>query len=84
MRFLEFNEELLKKLTGYVTIRDWQYIDLYRDYSKMESEGEKKTYSVAILSDKYGISERKVYSLIGEFEKDCTDSAAGLRRTEQR
>ena len=43
----------------------------YKDYTKMNLEGGKKTWLVASLADKYGVSERKVYSIIKHFGKDC-------------
>lgn len=54
-----------------IKIGDVRYIDMYGEYRKIMSRGEKKTYAVAFLSEKYGISERKVFYLIKEFEKDC-------------
>ena len=54
---------------------DCQYIDLYRDYQKMRQGGEKVTYIVTVLSERYHVSERKVYSLVKRFGTDCTVDA---------
>lgn len=40
---------------------DVQYIELYNEYNKLQTNGEKVSYIVATLSLRYGISERKVY-----------------------
>lgn len=47
---------------------DVQYIELYNEYNKLQTNGEK---IVATLSLRYGISERKVYDLIKRFKTDC-------------
>lgn len=49
---------------------DVQYIELYNEYNKLHTNGEKVSYIVATLSLRYGISERKVY-LIRRFKTDC-------------
>ena len=48
---------------------DVQYIELYNEYNKLHTNGEKVSYIVATL--RYGISERKVYDLIRRFKTDC-------------
>ena len=69
---LNFHRELLGKLQACgVRLDDIRFIDLYTDYCRMLSDGEKVSYSVMVLADKYGISERKVYSLIKHFQTDC-------------
>lgn len=50
---------------------DVQYIELYNEYNKLQTNGEKVSYIVATLSLRYGISERKVYDLIKRFKTDC-------------
>lgn len=50
---------------------DVQYIELYNEYNKLQINGEKVSYIVAMLSLRYGISERKVYDLIWRFKTDC-------------
>lgn len=37
----------------------------------MLSDGEKVSYVVAVLSEKYSVSERKVYALVKRFQSDC-------------
>lgn len=50
---------------------DVQYIELYNEYNKLQTNGEKVSYIVATLSLRYGISERKVYDLSKRFKTDC-------------
>lgn len=72
IEILNFNRELLKRLqTAGIRLEDAQYIDLYTDYETMRKRGEKVSYTVAVLADKYAISERKVYGLIKRFQSDC-------------
>ena len=70
---LNFNRELLERLagTGYKP-DDYKYIDLYREYEQMRRKGDKVTYCVAFLSARHGVSERKVYEILGRFKKECT------------
>ena len=37
--------------------------------------GEKVSYTVAVLSEKYSVSERKVYALVKRFQSDCKMTA---------
>jgi hypothetical protein len=50
---------------------DVQYIDLFNEYLALVTRGEKVSYIVATLADKYAVSERKVYDLIKRFKSDC-------------
>ena len=61
--------ELLQK--SCINIRDCRFIDLYDEYERMISGGEKISYVVAILSERYEISERQVYYVIRKFSSDC-------------
>lgn len=72
IEILNLNKELLKifRKVG-IRLDDVQYIELYNEYQVLQKEGNKVSYIVAILADRYGISERKVYSLIKRFQSDC-------------
>jgi hypothetical protein len=73
---LNFNRELLNRLTSIgFKPGDCRYIDLYSEYNQMCSAGDKVTYIVAVLSDKYKVSERKIYTIIKKFRKDCASGA---------
>ena len=65
IEILNFNRELLKRLQAA------RYIDLYADYTRLLDQGEKVSYAVAVLSEKYSVSERKVYALVKRFQSDC-------------
>lgn len=69
---LKFNRELIKKpkIAG-IRLEDEEFVDLYTDYTMLLEHGEKVSYIVARLSDKYAVSERKVYMLIKRFQSDC-------------
>lgn len=41
----------------------------------MVNSGDKVSYAVAVLADRYGVSERKVYSLLRHFRTDCSHDA---------
>lgn len=72
MDVLKFNRELIKRLriVG-IRLEDEQFVDLYTDYTVMRQGGEKVSYIVAVLADRYVISERTVYSLIKRFSSEC-------------
>ena len=75
---LEFNRELIERL-GRAGIRldDARYLDLYADYERMVGSGCKVTYVMAFLSAKYGVCERKAYSLVKRLKSDCKDLCRG-------
>ena len=73
---LKFNRELIKRLRmAGIRLEDELFVDLYSDYTTLLAKGEKVSYIVAILSERYAVSERKVYGLIKHFQTDCTPSA---------
>lgn len=73
---LSFNRELLNRLfsTG-AKAKDYMYVGLYNDYLQMREDCNKMTYIVAVLSDKYNVSERQVYSIIDRLGKECKSCA---------
>lgn len=56
-------------------MEDVQYIELYNDYNRLLDEGEKVSYSVAVLAERYNVCERKVYTLIKRLQSDCNPFA---------
>lgn len=71
---LSFNKEIIGKLLkAGVRPADYHYINLY--YMRMLNQGEKVTYIVATLSERYSVSERKIYSIIRRFKTQCTSYA---------
>lgn len=72
IEILNFNRELLKRLQAAgIRLEDARYIALYADYTRLLDQGEKVSYAVAVLSEKYSVSERKVYALVKRFQSDC-------------
>lgn len=73
---LQFNRELLDRIRNSgIRLEDTEYIDLFVDFNRMVATGDKVTYAVACLATNYNISERKVYSLIKRFQRDCNSGA---------
>lgn len=56
-------------------MEDVQYIELYNDYNRLLDEGEKVSYIVAVLAERYNVCERKVYTLIKWLQSDCNPFA---------
>lgn len=52
-----------------VNLTDVKYIDLYREFLRMKSEGHKLTYIVAFLMDEYSVGQATVYRIIDKFGK---------------
>lgn len=72
IEILKFNRELIKRLkTTGIRLEDEEFVDLYTDYTNLLKRGEKVSYIVARLSERYAVSERKVYMLIKRFGSDC-------------
>lgn len=73
---IAFNREILDRFDR-IGIRstDHKHLSLYTDYLAMKARREKMTYIVAVLSERYGLSERKIYAVIARLGKDCTERA---------
>lgn len=56
-------------------MEDVQYIELYNDYNRLLDEGEKVSYIVAVLAERYNVCERKAYTLIKRLQSDCNPFA---------
>ena len=66
--------EVLQK--SCIKLSDMRYIEMYDEYERMVSFGEKITYVAATLTEKYNISERQFYYIIRRFSADCKNCAA--------
>lgn len=72
IEIINFNRELLKKLQeAGVRLEDVQYVELYSEYMYRTGQGEKVSYVVAVLSEKYSVSERTIYALVKRFRIAC-------------
>lgn len=60
-----------------IRVNDVKFIQMYDEYKRFERKNMKVTYAAAMLSRKYGISERQFYYIIKRFDKDCNIAAVG-------
>lgn len=74
---LSFSGDILRHLNeaGIKRTSDYLLVNLYKDYVLMKSRGQKITYIISILSDRYKMSERKVYDVIRRLSADCKNIA---------
>ena len=70
-----YRETLNRLVSAGFRPEDCKYLDLYAEYVEMRRGGDKTTWAVAVLSEKYAVSERKVYNIIKHFKIDCMDYA---------
>lgn len=69
---LNFNKEIIDRLVSVgFKLEDSKYVPLYADYIRMYENGEKVTYIVSLLSERYKVSERKIYKILKRFDTDC-------------
>lgn len=54
-----------------IKMEDVLYLDLYNDFKGMKAHGDKTSYVVTVLSERYGICERKVYKILQRMRKRC-------------
>lgn len=74
---LKFMGEPLERLAkAGIKANDHKYVALYDDYLEAHKTGEKVGYIVAILAERYGVSERTVYDVIKRFGQDCKSLSA--------
>ncbi len=50
---------------------DYRFVPLFEEFIAMKQEGQKVSYAVAVLADRYAVSERKVYDIIARFSRNC-------------
>ncbi len=78
IEILNLNRELLNNFRkAGVRMDDVLYIDLFNEYRTLAAQGEKVSYIVARLATEYAVSERKVYSLIKRYKRDCNSLIFG-------
>lgn len=62
---LKVNRSLLEAMDGMaLAISDVKYVDLVEDFVRMMKDGNKKTYVVQVLTDKYDVAERTIYRIV--------------------
>lgn len=68
---LNINESLLKVMDSLsLAISDVKYVPVIKEYIRLMGEGNKKTYVVQVLSDKYDIAERTLYRVVDKMMGD--------------
>ena len=50
---------------------DHKYVGLFEDYQRARERGEKVSYIVAVMAERYGVSERFVYDIVKRLAADC-------------
>ena len=54
-----------------IKVEDVRFIAMYDEFCALVGDGNKKSYAVTFLSEKYGISERQVYYILKRLSSDC-------------
>lgn len=66
--FIRLHKGMMDLLSKYdVKMDDFKYVEMFEDYDSMIKEGNKVTYIVSYLSDKYSLSEASVYRILKKF-----------------
>lgn len=72
---LKVNESLLKAMDGAsLAIGDIKYVNMVYDFEQMTARGDKKTYIIQSLADKYNIAERTMYRILERLMQDIIPS----------
>lgn len=50
---------------------DHKYVGLFEEYQRARKSGEKVSYIVAVLAERYSISERNVYDIVKRLGSNC-------------
>lgn len=50
---------------------DYKYVGLFEDFRNARKRGEKVSYIVACLAERYNVSERNVYDIVRRLGSDC-------------
>lgn len=66
---LELAQPIIEKLLKVdVNPKDIQYLDLYRDYSRLKNEGHKITWIHNVLSEEHDVSIRNIKYIVKRLE----------------
>lgn len=67
---LKVNETFIQYVIKYLpSVQLLGYLELYQEYLDLKKQGEKVSYIVAILADKYKVTERTIYKVVKQFEQ---------------
>lgn len=53
-----------------IKISDFHHLELFKEYSRLMSEGCKKTYIYYYLYEKYGVTERTIKRVYADLNKE--------------
>ena len=68
---VNFSAKALKAMSEVgIRIGDYRHLVLWNDYRALVEDGNKKTYAIAKVSHRYGVSERTVARIIKRFDSD--------------
>lgn len=72
IELMKIGKNMLEVLhSSCIKVSHVKYIALYEEYLEMVARKEKMSYIAAVLSGKYGISERQFFYIIKHFNQDC-------------
>lgn len=67
--FVKINSECMKLLSNFdVKMSDFKYVEMFSDYENMVKDGDKVSYIVAVLAERYSLSESSVYRILKRFK----------------
>lgn len=70
-KFAKICGEFLKVLTELgIKADDWQNFEMYAEYARRKKRGEKISYIVEVLAERYGVSVRQVYRTVKRMDAD--------------
>lgn len=49
---------------------DWRYVRMYEDFVEMRRNREKFRYIIAVLAERYGVSESTVKRVVGRMSRE--------------
>ncbi len=71
--FLKVNETFIKYLIEILpSVHLLEHLELYNEFQKLQKQGEKVSYIVAILADKYNVTERLIYKVVKQYKQHVT------------
>lgn len=65
------SQKILKTLSeADIKTSDWQYCELYNEYERAVATGAKVSAIVAVMAERYGISEASVWRVVKRMKKE--------------
>ena len=66
-----YNEKSLKAMSEVgIRIEDYRHLVLWKEYCGIVAEGHKKTYAIAVVARRYGVSYRTATRIIKRFDSE--------------